>query len=94
VERNRPCPRKQSERCWKRFRKAWWIIIFQQETEFLCCSDTSYEDNLRQSLQYIDELGKFEPGADVQAAFRTFERVQRKWTDMVLCPSVSRMKLQ
>jgi len=54
------------------------VIIFQQETEFFAALDTSYEDNLKAKLAIIDELEKFEPGADVQAAFERFERVTEK----------------
>ncbi|MGD0756084.1 MAG: DUF349 domain-containing protein [Bacteroidales bacterium] len=80
-----PVPRKQSERCWKRFRKA-CDHFFNRKTEFFAALDTSYEDNLKAKLAIIDELDKFEPGADVQAAFEHLKELQRKWTDIGFVP--------
>ena len=80
-----PVPRKQSERCWKRFRKA-CDHFFNRKTEFFAALDTSYEDNLKAKLAIIDELEKFEPGADVQAAFERLKELQRKWTEIGFVP--------
>jgi hypothetical protein len=80
-----PVPRKQSERCWKRFRKA-CDHFFNRKTEFFAQLDTSYEDNLKAKLDIIQELEKFEPGADVQAAFERLKELQRKWTDIGFVP--------
>jgi hypothetical protein len=80
-----PVPRKQSERCWKRFRKA-CDHFFNRKTEFFAALDTSYEDNLKAKLALIDELEKFEPGSDVQAAFDRLKEIQRKWTDIGFVP--------
>jgi Domain of Unknown Function (DUF349). len=80
-----PVPRKQSERCWKRFRKA-CDHFFNRKTEFFAALDTSYEDNLKAKLAIIDELEKFEPGADVQVAFERLKELQRKWTDIGFVP--------
>ena len=80
-----PVPRKQSERCWKRFRKA-CDHFFNRKTEFFAALDTSYEDNLKAKLTIIDELEKFEPGADVQVAFERLKELQRKWTDIGFVP--------
>jgi Domain of Unknown Function (DUF349) len=80
-----PVPRKQSERCWKRFRKA-CDHFFNRKTEFFAALDTSYEDNLKAKLAIIEELGKFEPGADVQSAFEHLKELQRKWTDIGFVP--------
>jgi hypothetical protein len=80
-----PVPRKQSERSWKRFRKA-CDHFFNRKTEFFTDLDTSYEDNLTAKLAIIDELEKFEPGADVQAAFERLKELQRKWTDIGFVP--------
>ena len=41
-----PVPRKQSERTWKRFRKA-CDHFFNRKAEFFAKLDTSYEDNLK-----------------------------------------------
>ena len=80
-----PVPRKQSERCWKRFRKA-CDHFFNRKAEFFAQLDTSYEDNLKAKLDIIKELEKFEPGADVQAAFERLKELQRKWTDIGFVP--------
>jgi hypothetical protein len=80
-----PVPRKQSERSWKRFRKA-CDHFFNRKTEFFTDLDTSYEDNLKAKLAIIEELESFEPGADVQAAFERLKELQRKWTDIGFVP--------
>jgi hypothetical protein len=80
-----PVPRKQSERCWKRFRKA-CDHFFNKKTEFFAALDTSYEDNLKEKLSIIEELEKFEPGTDVQAAFERLKELQRRWTEIGFVP--------
>jgi hypothetical protein len=80
-----PVPRKQSERLWKRFRKA-CDHFFNRKTEFFAALDTSYEDNLRAKLAIIDELEKFDPGTDVHAAFERLKELQRKWTEIGFVP--------
>jgi len=80
-----PVPRKQSEKCWKRFRKA-CDHFFNKKAEFFAQLDTSYEDNLKAKLDIIQELEKFEPGNDVQAAFDKLKELQRKWTDIGFVP--------
>ncbi len=80
-----PVPRKQSERSWKRFRKA-CDHFFNRKTEFFAKLDTSYEDNLREKLAIIDELEKFEAGGDVHAAFDRLKELQRKWTEIGFVP--------
>jgi hypothetical protein len=80
-----PVPRKQSERCWKRFRRA-CDHFFNRKAEFFNDLDTSYEDNLKAKLAIIDELEKFEPGPDVQESFERLKELQRKWTDIGFVP--------
>lgn len=80
-----PVPRKQSERIWRRFRKA-CDHFFNRKTEFFANLDTSYEDNLKAKIEVIEELEKFEPGSDVQAAFERLKELQRKWTDIGFVP--------
>ena len=80
-----PVPRKQSEKCWKRFRKA-CDHFFNRKTQFFAELDTSYEDNLKAKLTIIDELEKFVPGADVQSAFELLKDIQRRWTDIGFVP--------
>jgi hypothetical protein len=80
-----PVPRKQSERCWKRFRKA-CDHFFNRKTEFFAALDTSYEDNLKAKLGVIEELEKFESGTDVPTAFERLKELQRKWTEIGFVP--------
>ncbi|HLN19601.1 MAG TPA: DUF349 domain-containing protein [Bacteroidales bacterium] len=80
-----PVPRKQSEKLWKRFRKA-CDAFFNRKSEFFAKLDTSYEDNLKAKLDIIKELEEFEPGSDVQAAFDRLKDLQRRWTDIGFVP--------
>jgi K+/H+ antiporter YhaU regulatory subunit KhtT len=80
-----PVPRKQSEKIWKRFRKA-CDHFFNHKAEFFADLDTSYEDNLKAKVAIIEELEVFEPGIDVQVAFEKLKEIQRKWTDIGFVP--------
>ena len=80
-----PVPRKQSERCWKRFRKA-CDHFFNKKTEFFNELDTSYEDNLKAKMSIIEELEIFTPGGDVHEAFERLKDLQRKWTEIGFVP--------
>jgi len=80
-----PIPRKQSEKTWKRFRKA-CDHFFNRKSEFFANLDTSYEDNLKAKIAIIEELEKFEPGTDVQAAFERLKELQRHWTEIGFVP--------
>ncbi len=80
-----PVPRKQSEKSWKRFRKA-CDHFFERKTGHFAELDTSYEDNLKAKLAVIEELETFNPGSDVQAAFERLKELQRKWTDIGFVP--------
>jgi hypothetical protein len=80
-----PVPRKQSEKSWKRFRKA-CDQFFNKKTEFFAKLDTSYEDNLKAKIAIIEGLESFEPGTDVQAAFNHLKELQRKWAEIGFVP--------
>jgi hypothetical protein len=80
-----PVPRKQSEKCWKRFRKA-CDTFFNRKTAFFNELDTSYEDNLKAKLSIIEELENFNTGTEVQAAFERLKELQRKWTEIGFVP--------
>jgi hypothetical protein len=80
-----PVPRKQSEKIWKRFRKA-CDHFFNLKAKHFSSLDTSYEDNLKAKEALISELENFEPGTDVQAAFERLKEIQRKWTDIGFVP--------
>ena len=80
-----PVPRKQSERIWKRFRKA-CDHFFNRKSEFFAGIDTSYEDNLKAKIALIEQLESFEPGSDVQVAFDKLKDIQRKWAEIGFVP--------
>jgi len=80
-----PVPRKQSEKTWKRFRKA-CDHFFNCKTDFFANLDNSYEDNLKAKIAIIEELEKFDPGVDVQSAFERLKDIQRRWTDIGFVP--------
>ncbi len=80
-----PVPRKQSEKCWKRFRKA-CDHFFNRKTEFFTELDTSYEDNLKAKMALVEELENFSPGTEVQVAFDRLKEIQRKWTEIGFVP--------
>jgi hypothetical protein len=80
-----PVPRKHSEKLWKRFRRA-CDHFFNRKAEFFANLDTSYEDNMKEKLLIIQELEKFEPGTDVQAAFERLKDIQRRWTEIGFVP--------
>jgi len=80
-----PVPRKQSERIWKRFRKA-CDHFFNRKSEHFATLDTSYVDNLNAKTALIEEIEGFDPGADVPAAFERLKDIQRKWTDIGFVP--------
>ncbi len=80
-----PVPRKQSERSWKRFRKA-CDHFFNRKSEFFAKLDTSYDDNLKAKLDIIAELEKFVPGTDVHASFEHLKELQKRWTDIGFVP--------
>ncbi len=80
-----PVPRKQSEKSWKRFRKA-CDHFFERKTGHFAELDTSYEDNLKTKIAVIEEIEGFEPGNDVQAAFERLKELQRKWTEIGYVP--------
>jgi hypothetical protein len=80
-----PVPRKQSEKIWKRFRKA-CDTFFNRKAQHFSQQDTSFEDNLKAKQAIIEELEKFEPGNDVKAAFEYLKNIQKRWTDIGFVP--------
>lgn len=80
-----PVPRKQSEKLWKRFRKA-CDTFFNRKAEHFSKLDTSYEDNLKAKLELIKELEEFNPGTDIQSSFNRLKEIQRKWTEIGFVP--------
>ena len=80
-----PVPRKQSEKLWKRFRKA-CDHFFDKKAEFFNDLDTSYEDNLKAKLALIQEIEKFDAGADIEEAFERLKDIQRRWAEIGFVP--------
>lgn len=80
-----PVPRKQSDKTWKRFRKA-CDHFFNRKAEFFANLDTTYEDNLKAKIAVIEDLENFEAGSDVQAAFERLKEMQRKWAEIGFVP--------
>ena len=80
-----PVPRKQSEKIWKRFRRA-CDHFFNRKSEYFASLDNSYEDNYKAKMALIEELEKFEAGTDVQSAFERLKELQRKWTEIGFVP--------
>ena len=80
-----PVPRKQSDKCWKRFRKA-CDHFFDRKSQHFSELDTSYEDNLKAKIKIIEELENFDAGADVQTAFESLKELQKKWTEIGFVP--------
>ncbi|MFN8209361.1 MAG: DUF349 domain-containing protein [Bacteroidales bacterium] len=80
-----PVPRKQSEKIWKRFRKA-CDHFFNRKSEYFANLDTSYEDNLKAKEAIIAELENFDTSTGVQAAFERLKELQKKWTDIGFVP--------
>jgi hypothetical protein len=80
-----PVPRKQSEKIWKRFRKA-CDHFFSRKSSYFTDLDTSYEGNLKAKMALVEELETFDPGPDVQVAFERLKDIQRKWTEIGYVP--------
>jgi hypothetical protein len=80
-----PVPRKQSEKIWKRFRKA-CDSFFEKKSSHFSEVDTSYEDNLNAKKALIEELEKFDPELNVKEAFEKLKDIQRRWTEIGYVP--------
>jgi hypothetical protein len=80
-----PVPRKQSEKIWKRFRKA-CDNFFERKTAHFANVDTSYEDNLNAKNAIIEELEKFDESLEFQEAFEKLKDIQRRWAEIGFVP--------
>jgi hypothetical protein len=80
-----PVPKKNSEKIWKRFRKA-CDTFFTRKSEFFAGRDTSYEDNLNAKLALIEELEAFDPGDDPKVGFERLKDLQKRWTEIGYVP--------
>jgi hypothetical protein len=80
-----PVPRKQSEKIWKRFRKA-CDAFFERKSSHFSEVDTSYEDNLNAKKALISELENFDNELGVKDAFEKLKDIQRRWTEIGYVP--------
>jgi 3-methyladenine DNA glycosylase Tag len=80
-----PVPRKQSEKIWKRFRKA-CDHFFTKKAQHFAIVDTSYEDNLTAKKNIILELEKFDETINDKEAFEQLKDIQRRWMDIGFVP--------
>jgi hypothetical protein len=80
-----PVPRKQSEKIWKRFRKA-CDTFFERKSSHFSEVDTSYEDNLNAKKAIIEELENFDNELNVKDAFEKLKDIQRRWTEIGYVP--------
>lgn len=80
-----PVPRKQSEKIWKRFRKA-CDYFFEKKSSHFSEVDTSYTDNLNAKKALIEELNNFDPAIEVKEAFEKLKDIQRRWTSIGYVP--------
>lgn len=80
-----PVPRKQSDKIWKRFRKA-CDLFFERKSAHFANVDTSYEDNLKAKNAIIQELESFDENMEFQEAFQKLKDIQRRWTDIGFVP--------
>lgn len=80
-----PVPRKQSEKIWKRFRKA-CDAFFEKKSSHFSEVDTSYEDNLNAKKTLISELENFDNELGVKDAFEKLKDIQRRWTEIGYVP--------
>ncbi len=78
-------PRKQSDRCWKRFRKA-CDHFFNRKAEFFAEIDTTYSDNLKAKQDLIEEIENFVPETDSHVSFDKLKEFQQKWSEIGFVP--------
>lgn len=80
-----PVPRKQSEKIWKRFRKA-CDHFFERKAAHFSTVDTSYDDNLKAKTAIIEELEQFDENLGFKEAFEKLKEVQRRWAEVGFVP--------
>ncbi len=90
-----PVPRKQSEKVWKRFRKA-CDTFFNNKSKHFSSVDSSYEANLEKKLKLVDELEVMQAVAGTQDIKEQFERlkgIQREWAETGFVPIAKKDEL-
>ena len=87
-----PTPRKHSEKCWKRFRKA-CDYFFDRKTAFFSELDNSYENNLKLKLEIIEELEKLSSESNTQTVIERLKELQKKWNEIGFVPFDKKEKI-
>jgi hypothetical protein len=80
-----PAPRKHSEKCWKRFRKA-CDHFFDRKTTFFNNLDNSYESNLKAKLEIIEELEKLSAESNAKVVVEKVKDIQKRWNEIGFVP--------
>ncbi len=78
-------PRKNSDKIWKRFRKA-CDSFFNKKSEFFSEIDSSFDDNLKLKESLIQKLEAFDPGTDANNAFEELKSIQEEWNSIGYVP--------
>ena len=80
-----PAPRKYSEKCWKRFRKA-CDHFFNKKASHFNNLDSSYDNNLKLKMEVIDELEKLSSESNYKAVVEKLKELQKKWNEIGFVP--------
>ena len=80
-----PTPRKHSEKCWKRFRKA-CDYFFDRKSAFFNNLDNSYESNLKAKQEIIEQLEKLDFENNTKEVVEKLKELQKKWNEIGFVP--------
>lgn len=78
-------PRKNSDKIWKRFRKA-CDAFFDAKSDHFSNVDNSYEANLKLKEAIIERLNSFDPGDDFDKAVDELKSIQEEWNSVGFVP--------
>ncbi len=78
-------PRKNSDKIWKRFRKA-CDAFFDAKSDHFSDVDNSYEANLKLKEDIIKKLEAFDPGNDFDKAVEELKSIQEEWNNIGFVP--------
>lgn len=78
-------PRKNSDKIWKRFRKA-CDAFFDAKSEHFSDVDSSYETNLKLKEELIKRLDAFKSGDDHEKAVAELRSMQEEWNNIGYVP--------
>ena len=80
-----PAPRKHSEKCWKRFRKA-CDHFFNKKTSHFNEIDNSYDSNLKAKQAIIEELEKLSSENNAKTVVEKVKGLQKRWNEIGFVP--------